>query len=74
MARPPDTALGKMYEKHIELIINKDLDGLLSQYTEDAVLISSFMKTPLYFRGHEQLKEHFKGLLDVRGLSTDIAF
>jgi ketosteroid isomerase-like protein len=74
MARPPDTPLGRMYEKHIELIVNKDIEGLLNQYTEDALLISSFVKTPLYYRGHEQLREHFKGLLDVQGLTSDIAF
>ncbi|NER37497.1 MAG: nuclear transport factor 2 family protein [Oscillatoria sp. SIO1A7] len=70
----PDTALGKMYKEHIELILKKDIDGLLGQYAEDAVLISSFMKKPLYFKGHEELKEHFQGILGIEGLETDIAF
>ena len=70
----PDTALGKMYKEHIELILKKDIDGLLAQYAEDAVLISSFMKKPLYFRGQEELKEHFQGILGIEGLETDIAF
>ena len=74
MANPPDTALGKMYEEHIDLILKKDIDGLLAQYTEDALLISSFEKVPKYFKGHEQLKEHFKGILGIEGLKTDIAF
>lgn len=74
MAKPPDTALGKMYEEHIQLILEKDIDGLLNQYTEDAVLISSFEKKPLYFRGREELKEHFQGILGIQGLKTDIAF
>jgi len=74
MAKPPDTALGKMYEEHIQLILEKDIEGLLNQYTDDAVLISSFEKKPLYFRGREELKEHFKGILGIQGLETDIAF
>lgn len=70
----PDSALGKMYEEHIQLILNKDIDGLLNQYDKDAVLISSFEKKPLYFRGHEELKEHFQGILGIEGLETEIAF
>ena len=74
MGKPPQTQLGKMYEEHIQLILKKDIDGLLNQYTEDAVLISSFEKKPLYFKGREELKEHFKGILGIQGLETDIAF
>ncbi|MCU0515754.1 MAG: nuclear transport factor 2 family protein [Oscillatoria sp. Prado101] len=74
MGHAPDTALGKMYKEHIELILKKDIDALLDQYTEDAVLISSFEKTPKYFRGQEELKEHFKGILGIEGLEVDIAF
>lgn len=70
----PNSALGKMYEEHIQLILDKDIDGLLNQYTDDAVLISSFEKKPLYFKGHEELKEHFKGILGIQDLKTDIAF
>lgn len=74
MANPPNTALGKMYEEHIDLILKKDIEGLLNQYTDDAILISSFEKKPLYFRGREELKEHFNGILGIQGLQTDIAF
>ncbi len=74
MGQAPDTSLGKMYKEHIQLILDKDIDGLLNQYTEDALLISSFTKEPLYFRGHEELKEHFKGILGIKGLEVDLAF
>ncbi len=74
MSNVPDSKLGKMYAEHIELILKKDIDGLLAQYTDDAVLISSFEKVPKYFRGTEELKEHFKGILGIEGLKTDIAF
>jgi ketosteroid isomerase-like protein len=74
MGHAPDTALGRMYKEHIDLILKKDIDALLAQYTDDAVLISSFEKTPKYFRGQEQLKEHFKGILGIEGLEVDIAF
>jgi len=70
----PDTALGRLYKEHIELILKKDVDALLAQYTDDAVLISSFEKTPKYFRGTEELKEHFQGILGIEGLDTEIAF
>lgn len=74
MGHAPDTELGKMYREHIQLILDKDIEGLLNQYTEDAVLISSFEKKPLYFRGHEELREHFKGILGIQGLEVDLAF
>jgi len=74
MGHAPDTELGKMYKEHIQLILDKDIEGLLNQYTEDAVLISSFEKKPLYFRGHGELREHFKGILGIEGLEVDLAF
>jgi ketosteroid isomerase-like protein len=70
----PDTILGRMYEEHIRLILEKDIEGILDQYTEDAVLISSFEKKPLYFRGRDQLRKHFQGILGIDGLETRIAF
>lgn len=74
MGAAPNTALGKMYEEHIDLILKKDIEALLDQYTDDAVLISSFEKVPRYFRGREELREHFKGILGINGLEVDIAF
>jgi ketosteroid isomerase-like protein len=74
MSKVPDSPLGIMYEEHISLILKKDIQGLLNQYTEDAVLISSFMKEPIYYRGHQQLEEHFQGILGIQGLETEIAF
>lgn len=70
----PDTALGRMYEKHIQMILDKDIEGLLNQYTEDAVLISSFEKQPRYFRGRQELRKHFQGILAIEGLQSQIAF
>lgn len=71
----PDTQLGQMYAEHIQYLLDKDIEGILkNQYTEDALLISSFQKKPLYYKGHEQLKEHFQGILAIEGLETEIAF
>jgi ketosteroid isomerase-like protein len=70
----PDTKLGRLYEDHIRMILEKDIDGILEQYAEDAVLISSFEKRPLYFRGREELRTHFQGILGIQGLETKIAF
>jgi len=74
MENVPDTKLGRMYREHIKLILEKNIDALLNQYTDDAVLISSFEKVPKYFRGRTELREHFKGILGINGLETDIAF
>jgi ketosteroid isomerase-like protein len=74
MENVPDTALGRMYREHINLILNKNIEALHDQYTDDALLISSFMKTPLYYRGREELREHMQGILGIAGLETDIAF
>lgn len=70
----PDTKLGRLYEEHIRLILAKDIEAILDQYADDAVLISSFAKKPLYFRGRKQLREHFQGILGIEGLESKIAF
>lgn len=74
MGQAPNTPLGKMYQEHIRLILNKDIEGLLDQYTDDALLISSFMKEPKYYKGREQLREHMQGILGIKGLEVDLAF
>lgn len=74
MGKIPNTPLGEMYESHIRMILNQDIEGLLNQYTEDALLISSFMKRPVYYKGREQLREHFQGILGIKGLEVDLAF
>jgi len=63
-----------MYREHIQHILDKNIDALLDQYTPDALLISSFQKTPLYYKGREQLREHMQGILGIDGLDTSIAF
>jgi ketosteroid isomerase-like protein len=74
MKNVPDTRLGRMYREHIQLILDKNIDALLDQYTDDALLISSFMKTPKYYRGKKELREHMNGILGIEGLETDIVF
>ncbi len=74
MKNVPDSKLGRMYREHINFILNKDIDSLLGQYTDDAILISSFMKKPLIYKGREQLKEHMQGILGIEGLETEIVF
>jgi ketosteroid isomerase-like protein len=70
----PDTALGRLYREHINLILKKDIEALLDQYTDDALLISSFQKTPKYYRGRDELREHMQGILGIEGLETEISF
>ncbi len=74
MENVPDTPLGRMYREHIQHILDKNIDALLDQYTDDALLISSFMKKPLYYRGRDQLREHTQGILGIEGLETEIVF
>jgi hypothetical protein len=74
VSNAPDTRLGRLYEEHIRLILEKDIEAILDQYTEDAVLISSFEKKPLYFRGRDELRKHFQGILAIEGLESQIAF
>jgi hypothetical protein len=70
----PDTKLGRMYREHIQHILDKDIESLLDQYTDDALLISSFSGSPQYYRGRDGLNEHMQGILGIEGLDTDIAF
>ncbi len=74
MENVPDTPLGNLYREHIQFILDKDIDSLLDQYTDDCLLISSFMKEPLYYRGKDELREHMQGILGIDGLETDIVF
>ena len=74
MKNVPDSQLGRMYREHIQHILDKNIDALLDQYTDDALLISSFMKTPQIYKGREEVKEHMQGILGIDGLESDIVF
>jgi ketosteroid isomerase-like protein len=74
MKNVPDSKLGNMYREHIQLILDKNIEALLDQYTDDALLISSFMKTPVIYQGREKIKEHMQGILGIDGLETEIIF
>lgn len=74
MKNIPNTKLGRMYKEHIQYILDKNIDALLDQYTDDCLLISSFMKKPLYYKGKTQLREHMQGILGINGLDTEIVF
>jgi ketosteroid isomerase-like protein len=74
MKNVPDTRLGKLYREHIEFILDKNIEALLDQYTDDALLISSFTKEPIIYKGRDEIKEHMQGILGIEGLETDIVF
>lgn len=74
MTNVPDSPLGNMYREHIRLILDKNIEALLDQYTDDALLISSFSKAPVIYKGRDQIKEHMQGILGIDGLETDIVF
>ena len=74
MVNVPDTKLGRMFQQHIQFILDKNIDALLDQYTDDCLLVSSFMKTPKYYKGREQLREHMQGILGIQGLEDVIVF
>ena len=58
----PTSPMGKLYKEHIGFIKAKNVDGLLNQYAEDALLISTLTENrkPVYIRGHQALKEFFE--------------
>lgn len=70
----PDTPLGRLFREHIALILAKDIEALLDQYTDDALLISSFTKVPVIYRGRDQLREHMQGILGIEGLEDEVVF
>jgi ketosteroid isomerase-like protein len=74
MKNVPNSKLGKMYTEHIQFILDKNIDALLDQYADDALLISSFSKAPVIYKGREEIKEHMQGILGIDGLETDIVF
>jgi ketosteroid isomerase-like protein len=74
MKNVPNTPLGHMYREHIQFILDKNIEALLDQYTDDCLLISSFMKEPIIYKGRERLREHMQGILGIDGLETDIVF
>lgn len=74
MKNVPDTRLGNLYKEHIQLILSKDIEALLDQYSEDALLISSFTKKPIIYKGREGIREHMQGILGIDGLESDIVF
>jgi hypothetical protein len=74
MVNAPDTRLGRMFKQHIQFILDKNIDALLDQYTDDCLLISSFFKTPKYYRGKKELREHMEGILGLKGLEDEIVF
>lgn len=74
MKNVPDTKLGRMYKQHIQHILDKNIGALLDQYTDDALLISSFSKEPVIYKGRERINEHMQGILGIDGLETDIVF
>lgn len=74
MKNVPGSPLGQMYREHIQMILDKDIEGLLDQYSDDALLVSSFMKTPLVYKGRDQIREHMQGILGIEGLETEIIF
>ncbi len=74
MKNVPDTTFGRMYEAHIDFIHKKDIESLLDQYADDALLISSFEKTPKLFRGREELRTHLEGIMGIDDLQTEVVF
>ncbi len=74
MENVPNSPLGRLYRAHIEFILKKDVASLLDQYTDDCLLISSYLKTPRYYHGKKELNEHMQGILGIEGLETKVRF
>jgi ketosteroid isomerase-like protein len=75
MGKAPDTTLGKMYQEHIGFVKAKNVEGLLNQYAEDCLLISTLTddRQPIYIRGHKELEEFFRSrIFSLEDLSVDL--
>ena len=58
------TAGRALYERHIQFLIDKDVDGLIdTNYTPDAQLVSF----QAVVRGRDALKTYFHGYLELLG-------
>jgi ketosteroid isomerase-like protein len=72
---PPDTALGRMYRQHIGFIKDKNVAGILNQYTDDALIIGTLTegRKPRYVRGRDQLRDFFNGnFMGLKSLTSRI--
>jgi ketosteroid isomerase-like protein len=72
---PPDTPLGRMYRQHIGFIKDKNVAGILNQYTEDALLIGTLTegRKPRYVCGRDQLRDFFNGnFMGLKSLTSRI--
>jgi ketosteroid isomerase-like protein len=72
---PPDTPLGRMYRQHIGFIKDKNVAGILNQYTEDALVIGTLTegRKPRYVRGRDQLRDFFNGnFMGLKSLTSRI--
>jgi len=58
---PPETPLGRMYREHIGFIKAKDVEGILGQYDQNAVLIGTLTegRKPRYIHGRDELRSFF---------------
>jgi hypothetical protein len=67
MKNVPDTQLGRLYREHIQLILDKNIEALLDQYTDDcgitifqvAILIESdfYEKEIFYYEKEHRFAE-----------------
>jgi ketosteroid isomerase-like protein len=72
----PDSPLGKLYHEHIGFIKAKNVEGIINQYAEDALLITTLTENrkPLYIRGRKALKEFFEGrIFSLEDMQVQIA-
>ena len=62
VAEVSDSPIGQLYKEHIGFIRAKNVEGLLNQYSENPLLISTLTENrkPLYIRGREALREFFE--------------
>lgn len=74
MKKLPTSALGKMYETNIKLLLEKNIEALLDQYTDDALIISSFTGKPVTYRGRDGIRGYLEGMLGIDGFDSEIIF
>ncbi|MEW6753390.1 MAG: nuclear transport factor 2 family protein [Candidatus Latescibacterota bacterium] len=75
MSATPDTRLGAIYRQHLDHIRSRNVEGLLGQYAQDCLLISTLTedRSPLYVRGHRELEAFFRSrIFSLEKLEVDL--
>jgi hypothetical protein len=74
LSQPPNTPLGQMYRRRIQLILERKLKEVLDLYAPDASLVTTTGSEPLIVKGREALEGFFKSRFNIASMSGTYAY